>query len=474
MPKMINGVQKSWDKLEPDQLKLYAKELAELHINEQRILLELEEKNVVLEHRIRDLETLLEIDKVLVRALNETELARSICRIIVDIEGYQLAVVRFVLTKDEENAQLIGPKKHEVRYPDSDDIRWADAQYIHAPTTVTINTGKPYVVQNVLIDPSASLWSDEVSRNGYGSLISIPLVADNETYGALAVYTLESDAFDNEKVKLLTQVAGDLSFGIINLRSRVERNRLEKKMVEYEELDKLKTNLLSTVSHELRTPLATIKGYGTLLLDYDRRLKRDEKLEYLTSMVSATDRLTELVDHLLDMSRLEAGLLKLQKRPSSISKLVREAIAEARLRAKTHNIIWDKKGRLPKVNIDGRRIRQVLDNILDNATKYSGERTTVIVKTRVHGSEIHISTSDQGIGIPAEDLKRVFNRMYRVEQRLTAGIRGAGLGLAICKGLVEAHGGRIWVESEQSKGSDFHFTLPVLTVNQVNDNAWKT
>ena len=101
MPKMINGVQKSWDKLEPDQLKLYAKELAELHINEQRILLELEEKNVVLEHRIRDLETLLEIDKVLVRALNETELARSICRTLVDIEGYQLAVVRFVLTKDE-------------------------------------------------------------------------------------------------------------------------------------------------------------------------------------------------------------------------------------------------------------------------------------------------------------------------------------------------------------------------------------
>jgi len=470
---MINGVQKSWDKLEPDQLKLYAKELAELHINEQRILLELEEKNEVLEHRIRDLETLLEIDKVLVRALNEIELARSICRTLVDIEGYQLAAVRFVLTKDEENAQPIGQNKHEVRYPNSDDIRWADAQYIHSPTTVTINTGKPYVVQNILIDPSASLWSDEAIRNGYGSVFSIPLVADHKTYGALAVYALEGDAFDNEKMKLLTQVAGDLSFGIINLRSRVERNRLEKKMVEYEELDKLKTNLLSTVSHELRTPLATIKGYGTLLLDYDRRLKRSEKLEYLTSMVSATDRLTELVDHLLDMSRLEAGLLKLQKRPSSISKLVREAIAEARLRAKTHNIIWDKKGRLPKVNIDGRRIRQVLDNILDNATKYSGERTTVIVKTRVNNSEIHISTSDQGIGIPAEDLKRVFNRMYRVEQRLTAGIRGAGLGLAICKGLVEAHGGRIWVESEQSKGSDFHFTLPVLTVNQVNDNAWK-
>lgn len=463
MPKMVVEVQRSWDKLEPDQLKLYAKELAELYSNEQKILLELEEKNIALEHRIRDLETLLEIDKVLVRALNETELARGICRTIVDIERYPLAVARFVSREEDENAKPVRQIKYDTRYPDTEDISWADDEYISGPANVTINTGKTYISQNVTAESSAIPWGAGAATKGYRSLIGIPLIADYKTYGALVVYAIEQDAFDNEKVKLLNQVAGDLSFGIITLRARMARNQLEKKMIEYEVLDKLKTNLLSTVSHELRTPLATIKGYVTLLLDYERRLKRDEKLEYLTSVVKATNRLTDLVDHLLDMSCLEAGLLKLQKRPTSISILFRAAVTEARLRAPGHTIIMDMKERLPKVNIDARRIRQVLDNILDNATKYSGEATTVIVKICIVGTEIIVSTADQGIGIPAEDLNRVFDRMYRVEQRLTAGIRGAGLGLAICKGLVEAHGGRIWVESEQGKGSNFHFTLPILT-----------
>ena len=462
MPKTVVEVQRSWDKFEPDQLKLYAKELAELYSNEQKILLELEEKNKALEHRIRDLVALLEIDKVLVRALNETELARGICRTIVDIEGYPLAVARFGLREEDKNDKTVRQIKYDTRYPDTENINWADDEYISGPTTVTINTGKSYIFQNVMTEPSAIPWGVDAATKGYRSLIAIPLIADYKTYGALVIYATEQDAFDNEKVKLLTQVAGDLSFGIITLRARITRNNLEKKMIEYEELDKLKTNLLSTVSHELRTPLATIKGYVTLLLDYDRRLKRVEKLEYLASVVNATDRLTELVDHLLDMSRLEAGLLKLQKRPTSISKLIRAAVGEARLRAPGHKIGMDMKGRLPKVNIDVRRIRQVLDNILDNATKYSGEATTVMVKTGVVGTELIVSTADQGIGIPAEDLSRVFDRMYRVEQRLTAGIRGAGLSLAICKGLVEAHGGRIWVESEQGKGSNFHFTLPIL------------
>lgn len=466
MPKMVEveEVHRSWDKIETDQLNLYAKELAELYSNEQKILLELEDKNKALEHRIRDLETLLEIDKVLVRALNETELARGICRTIVEIEGYPLAVVKFASKEKDEKAKPLKQIKYDTRYPDTGDVSWADAEYISCPANVTIDTGKTYIFQNVMTEPSAIPWGAEAAMKGYCSLITIPLIADYKTYGALVVYAIEQDAFDNEKVKLLTQVAGDLSFGIITLRARMMRNHLEKKMIEYEELDKLKTNLLSTVSHELRTPLATIKGYATLLLDYDRRLKRDEKLEYLSSVVNATDRLTDLVGHLLDMSRLEAGLLKLQKRSTSISKLIREAVAEARLRAPKHRIIMDMKGRLPRVNIDVRRIRQVLDNILDNATKYSGKTTTVVVKASVIGTELIVSIADQGIGIPAEDLKRVFDRMYRVEQRLTAGIRGAGLGLAICKGLVEAHGGRIWVESEQGKGSNFNFSLPILTI----------
>ncbi len=227
------------------------------------------------------------------------------------------------------------------------------------------------------------------------------------------------------------------------------------------EVDRLKSQLLSAVSHELRTPLASIKGYSTMLLDYDRRLRRDEKREYLESIDNATDRLTELIDHLLDMSRLEAGLFRLDIAPTRIANLLHDATAEAELRSPEHRVRAELKRELPTLMVDGRRIRQVLDNLLDNATKYSQKGTEIVVGTEAKAQELEISVSDQGIGIPATEIDKVFDRMYRIEQRLSQDPGGVGLGLALCKALVEAHGGRIWVESTVGKGSTFYFTLPI-------------
>lgn len=270
---------------------------------------------------------------------------------------------------------------------------------------------------------------------------------------------------DGQKTKeqLLT-VLGEMRHRIAELEaSETERKQAEERAAEYEGLDKLKSNLLSTVSHELRTPLAIIKGYSTMLVDYDRRIRLKEKKGYLQSIDRATDRLTELVDHLLDMSRLEAGLLKLDRVHTSISKLIEEVVAEAKLRAPRHEIVTDIRNKLPGVKMDAKRIRQVLDNIIDNAIKYSSEATEVIVSAQQADSELQISVTDQGIGIPSEDLESVFDRMYRIEQRLSPEREGIGLGLAICKGMVEAHGGCIWVESKLGKGSTFYFTLPIET-----------
>ncbi len=242
-----------------------------------------------------------------------------------------------------------------------------------------------------------------------------------------------------------------------------ESENLKREVVKYEELDKLKSNLLSIVSHELRTPLAIIKGYATMLVRYDKRIGHNERNAYLRSIDRASERLVELIDRLLDMSRLEAGLLNLQKRPVRILPLLQDMVREAQLTAPGHNIMLETERRLPRLNIDARRIRQVLDNIVNNAVKYSKEGTGVVVQARRVESELLISIADQGIGIPAEDLPNVFDRMHRIERRQAQDIRGAGLGLAICKGLVEKHGGRIWVESEVGRGSTFYFTLPLNT-----------
>jgi len=240
-----------------------------------------------------------------------------------------------------------------------------------------------------------------------------------------------------------------------------ERKELEWDVIKYKELEKLKRNLLSTVSHELRTPLANIKGYASMLTDYERKLTDSQKREFILAIEKDADRLTDFVNDLLNLSRLEAGLLKVERAAHNIVKLLNEVVTEARIRSPRHNIVLRAPKKLPRANIDIRRIKGVLDNLIDNASKYSNEGTEIVVSAKHASDKLLISVSDQGIGIPTEDLERVFNPMYRIEHTHVKPVGGSGLGLAICKGLVEAHGGHIWFQSEVGVGSTCWFTLPL-------------
>jgi two-component system, cell cycle sensor histidine kinase PleC len=233
-----------------------------------------------------------------------------------------------------------------------------------------------------------------------------------------------------------------------------------KKVIEYRELDRLRTDLLSTVSHELRTPLAGIKGYTTMLMDYYNKLKRTQKLESLVAIDSSTDRLADLIDHLLDISRMDSGLFKLKLQPINLNELLAAAMNEAKLRSPIFEFKTKIDRQLPRVIVDPQRLRQVIDNLIDNAVKYSKEGTEITLQTEVRPEEILISISDHGMGIPATELTKIFDRFFRIEERLKNDPGGFGLGLSLCKSLVEAHGGKIWVESEVDKGSTFYFTLP--------------
>lgn len=236
------------------------------------------------------------------------------------------------------------------------------------------------------------------------------------------------------------------------------------------ELDEMKSQLLSTVSHELRTPLASIKGFATTLLREDVRWDEESRREFLSIIDEESDRLSELIGNLLDMSRIEAGTLRVELEPTDLRPIVAETVAEFQVITRDHQLQASMPPALPLVPADPRRVRQVVRNLVDNAVKYSpgGGPITIVVGLAVDSLEIRVS--DQGLGIEPNDLDRIFDRFYQVDSASTRKVGGSGLGLSICKAIVEAHSGRIWAESELGIGSSFYFTLPL----EENDYAEKS
>jgi signal transduction histidine kinase len=276
-------------------------------------------------------------------------------------------------------------------------------------------------------------------------------------------------------------------------------------------MEMLRAELLASVSHELRSPLASIKGYAATLLRHERRISREERHEFLVAITDASNRLEAVINRLLEMSQLETGSISIDRTPVNLAHLVREAItaveqrfAEAEHMESTHqtesNITFtlhlDDNERRPTrdepvIQADRHRLREVLDNLLENAVIYSPEGGVVEVGIRPVGTSgpgaalpassqemrnggktaipplqntppmVEIWVRDNGIGIPPKHLERIFERFHRVDTRLIREVNGLGLGLAICKRIVDLHNGTIWAESTPGEGSTFHILLPV-------------
>lgn len=228
------------------------------------------------------------------------------------------------------------------------------------------------------------------------------------------------------------------------------------------EIDRMKSDFISFVSHELRTPLTIVKGFTTIMLDEaSRRLTKDQK-EQLTYINESIDSLSRIISNLLDISKIEAGKLRLQKRSTDIVSLVKKVLRSLRPYAKSKGIKLETSfdAKLSRVPADLDRLTQVLTNLVDNAIKFSHENGEVFIKAKKGKDVIEVSVADSGIGISPENFNRIFNKFQRVEKGISLKQRGTGLGLPISKEIIQLHGGKIWVESEMRRGSKFTFTLP--------------
>jgi len=213
------------------------------------------------------------------------------------------------------------------------------------------------------------------------------------------------------------------------------------------------------VSHELKTPLTVIMG--ALATATDKRVTTEQARELLGDAVTHAGFLANLVDNLLELSRQQSGRLVLQSQSVRVGEIAQDVLKNLRSKSTVHRLIDDVPLTITPVQADPIRVERILYNLVDNAVKYSPNGGEVRVTARQDGDYLVVGVSDQGPGISSDDQARLFQSFERLGVTVKGSIQGTGLGLRVCRILVEAHGGRIWVESEKGKGSTFLFTLPI-------------
>jgi signal transduction histidine kinase len=228
------------------------------------------------------------------------------------------------------------------------------------------------------------------------------------------------------------------------------------------EMARLKSDFVANVSHDLKTPLSLIRMFAETL-EMHRVTDEGTRREYYGVITRETERLTRLIDNVLDFSRIEGGRQRYDIVPTAVEPLVQEVLEAFRhpLAQQGFKVDVEIEPDLPDVPLDAGAVRQALANLVDNAIKYSGERRRLRVSARRRGDEVALEVADEGIGIPATETQRIFQKFYRIGRSETQGRRGSGVGLALVKHIVEAHGGRVSVESRPGTGSRFTLHLPL-------------
>jgi len=299
-------------------------------------------------------------------------------------------------------------------------------------------------------------WEED--RLGLHFFLGLPLRQGVRILGSLVFGRFGGPPYTPDQIHLAEFIATHVS-------QLLSRQQLVERIANLEaerKLDQLQKDFIATISHELCTPLGFIKGYATTLLREDATWDDATRREFLQIIDEEADRLRELIDNLLDSSRLQSGTMKMDLQPIRIDSLLKDISVRSCSRNKDISIELDIRKPDLRCNIDSTRIAQVIDNLLNNALKYA-PGSPVMISLDCIDNKAHIVVKDKGPGIAPEHIEHLFKRFYRVPEK-TSAIRGTGLGLFICRQIIGAHGGEISVESTLGEGTAFHIYLPCIQV----------
>jgi len=305
--------------------------------------------------------------------------------------------------------------------------------------------------QLLLRDPSPSISPDDRLHQAY--LLGLPLREGALVKGAVVFVRFGGPVYEDQHTTIAAFAAGLLS----TLFERAASMRLQKELRDLKRQMQLQEDFVSTISHELRTPLGFIKGYSTSLLRQDTSWDEETQKEFLTIIDEEADRLSLLIENVLESARLQSKTLPLRFQPIRLDAVLRDVIMRIRSRQKELDVSMELQS-VPPISGDGVRLAQVFENLFTNAIKYAPGSPLVVLLNQVE-DHILISFIDRGPGIPKDSLPFIFERFYRV--RGEKSVTGTGLGLYICKQIILAHRGKIWAESTPGQGTTLFIELPI-------------
>ncbi len=336
-------------------------------------------------------------------------------------------------------------------------------------------TGTEWVAQHkqALVESDLAqerkFWTGEQHlKQGVRSLVYLPLMTKGEVFACLIIASRRPNAYGQRELALLEQVSTQISSAVDNARLyQLER----KQRLELEEQAEIRSQFITSLTHELQTPLTSMLASGGLLAEQVQKEYPSSVLKLAQNILHGCHSLEAKLEELFDMAKGEVGTLTLTLESLDPLPLLQNVASRFSpvIQSKGQSFTPDFPSSLPWIKADGERLEQVLTNLLSNATKFTPKGGSIVLRARKRGSDLVIQIQDNGIGIPEEKQKRLFEPYYRA--KLGKGERrGLGLGLTLCKRLVELHRGKIWVESEEGKGSTFSFSLPISSQESVASN----